>query len=241
MGAVTLSGAVIAQGSLVVESNVKRVQHPTGGVVGELMVHDGARVEAGDILLRLDPTETQANLAAVSKRLVGADRTPRTARGRARRGETVAFPRELEDAVDPEIARIVTGEAKLFELRREANADRSRNCASASRSCAKRSTVSTEQSGPKRRRLSSSSKELVGVRDLYEKNLVPINRVTVLERDAARLPGERGQLAAATAQARGKISEIELQIMQLDQNVRSDVAKELADIRAKMAELSERR
>ncbi len=84
-------------------------------------------------------------------------------------------------------------------------------------------------------------KELGGVRDLYEKNLVPITRLTALERDAARLTGERGLLDATAAQTRGKISEIELQIIQLDQNLRSEVAKELADIRAKMAELIEKK
>ena len=79
------------------------------------------------------------------------------------------------------------------------------------------------------------------MRDLWQKNLIPINRVTALERDAARLEGERGQLIATIAQAKGKISEIELQIIQIDQNARSEVAKELADIRAKIAELVERK
>src|ERR1700758_4477049 len=64
-----ISGAIIAQGSLVVDSNVKKVQHPTGGVVGEVRVHDGDRVKAGDILIRLDETVTRANLAIITKGL----------------------------------------------------------------------------------------------------------------------------------------------------------------------------
>src|SRR3954462_10542892 len=64
-----LSGAVIAPGSLVVDSNVKKVQHPTGGVVGELRARDGDKVKAGDIVGRLDETITQANLAIVVKSL----------------------------------------------------------------------------------------------------------------------------------------------------------------------------
>jgi multidrug efflux pump subunit AcrA (membrane-fusion protein) len=64
-----ISGALIAQGSIVVDSNVKKVQHPTGGVVGELRVRDGDRVKAGDILIRLDETVTRANLAIVTKGL----------------------------------------------------------------------------------------------------------------------------------------------------------------------------
>ena len=79
------------------------------------------------------------------------------------------------------------------------------------------------------------------MRDLWRKNLVQIQRVTALERDAARLEGERGQLIAATAQSKGKISEIELQIIQIDQDLRSEVAKELREVQAKIAELVERK
>jgi HlyD family secretion protein len=65
-----ISGALIAQGSMVVDSNVKKVQHPTGVVVGELFARDGDHVKAGDVLVRLDETVTRANLAIVSKGLV---------------------------------------------------------------------------------------------------------------------------------------------------------------------------
>ena len=64
-----IAGALIAQGSLVVDSNVKKVQHPSGGVVGEVRAHDGDRVKAGDILVRLDETVTRANLAIITKGL----------------------------------------------------------------------------------------------------------------------------------------------------------------------------
>src|SRR6266403_1130797 len=64
-----IAGAVIAPGFLVVESNVKKVQHPTGGVVGEIRARDGDRVKAGDIVVRLDETITRANLSIVSKGL----------------------------------------------------------------------------------------------------------------------------------------------------------------------------
>src|SRR5512134_2282896 len=64
-----ISGAVIAPGLVVVESNVKKIQHPTGGVVAELRAKNGDRVRAGDLLVRLDDTTTRANLAVVSKAL----------------------------------------------------------------------------------------------------------------------------------------------------------------------------
>jgi HlyD family secretion protein len=243
LGAMThVAGAVIALGSLVVESNVKKVQHPGGGVVGELLVGDGSRVAAGDMLVRLDPTEAQSNLSAVSKWLW--ELTARRARLEAERddGETVEFPPDLQDeSRDPDIARIMTGERRLFELRREAK--RGQKAQLRERITQLREEVAglTEQAAAKAQEIEFVKKELGGVRDLYEKSLVPITRLTALERDAARLTGERGLLSATAAQARGKISEVELQIIQLDQNLRSEVAKELADIRAKMGELTEKK
>jgi len=73
-------------------------------------------------------------------------------------------------------------------------------------------------------------RELTGVRDLFQKNLVPITRLSQLEREATRLGCERGQLIAATAQAKGKIAELQLQIIQVDQDLSSEVAKEMREI-----------
>jgi HlyD family secretion protein len=243
LGAGTLlSGAVVASGSLVVESTVKKVQHPTGGVVGELLVEDGARVEAGDLLIRLDPVEAQANLAAVTKSLW--ELAARGARLEAERdaNEQIAFTAGLlAAAADDEIGRIVTGEGRLFELRRDAREGQKAQLRERIAQLHEEINGINEQIAAKADEIEFIQKELVGVRALWEKNLVQINRITALERDAARLRGERGQLVALTAQAKGKISEIELQIIQLDQNLRSDVARELADIRARMAELTEKK
>ena len=118
-----ISGALIAPGTIVVESNIKKVQHPTGGVVGQLLVHDGDRVKAGDLLVRLDDTVTRANLAIVTKALT--ELYARKARLAAERdgAETIKFPDELmQQANIPEIAQVLAAETKLFELRRSARA-----------------------------------------------------------------------------------------------------------------------
>jgi HlyD family secretion protein len=83
--------------------------------------------------------------------------------------------------------------------------------------------------------------ELKGVHDLYAKNLVPLSRVTALERDAARLEGERGQLVASIASTRGRIAETKLQILQVDTDMRTEVGRDLAEIRGKWSELVEKR
>jgi HlyD family secretion protein len=241
-GTLEVSGAVIALGSLVVESSVKKVQHPTGGIIGELLVRDGTHVGAGDLLVRLDPTEAQATLAAVTKFLW--ELTARRARLEAERdlSDAVDFPADLMSAgEDAEIGRIIAGERKLFDLRGEAQRGQKAQLRERISQLTDEVAGLTQQAAAKDREIEFVQKELGGVRQLWEKSLIPITRLTALERDGARLEGERGLLGATIAQTRGKISEIELQIIQLDQNMRSDVAKELADIRAKMSELVEKK
>ena len=237
-----LSGAVIAPGSLVVDSNVKKVQHPTGGVVGELRARDGDKVKAGDIVVRLDETITQANLAIVVKSL--NELQSRLARLEAERDnvDTVVFPAELlARAGDPELARSMTGERNLFEFRKSARAGQKAQLRERIAQLKEEIQGLTGQVAAKKRETELIGQELEGVRDLWRKNLVQIQRVTALERDAARLEGERGQLIASTAQAKGKISEIELQILQIDQDLRSEVAKDLREVQGKIAELVERK
>jgi len=84
-------------------------------------------------------------------------------------------------------------------------------------------------------------KELAGVRQLYEQRLVQLSRLTTLERDAARLNGERAQYIAAMAQAKGKITETELQIIQVDKDMVSEVSKDLRETNDKIGELIERK
>ena len=237
-----LSGAVIAPGSLVVDSNVKKVQHPTGGVVGELRARDGDKVKAGDIVVRLDETITQANLAIVVKSL--NELQSRLARLEAERDnvDTILFPAELlARAGDPELARSMTGERNLFEFRKSARAGQKAQLRERIAQLKEEIQGLTGQVAAKKRETELIGQELEGVRDLWRKNLVQIQRVTALERDAARLEGERGQLIASTAQAKGKISEIELQILQIDQDLRSEVAKDLREVQGKIAELVERK
>ena len=237
-----LSGAVIAPGSLVVDSNVKKVQHPTGGVVGELRARDGDKVKAGDIVVRLDETITQANLAIVVKSL--NELQSRLARLEAERDnvDTIVFPPELlARADDPELARSMTGERNLFEFRKSARAGQKAQLRERIAQLKEEIQGLTGQVAAKKRETELIGQELEGVRDLWRKNLVQIQRVTALERDAARLEGERGQLIASTAQAKGKISEIELQILQIDQDLRSEVAKDLREVQGKIAELVERK
>ena len=223
-------------------SNIKKVQHPTGGVIGELLVHDGDHVKAGDLLVRLDDTVTRANLAIVTKALT--ELNARKARLEAERDgtETITFPDDLiRHANDPDVAPVLRGEQKLFDLRRSARAGQKAQLQERVNQSNEEIVGLSAQKTAKEKEVSLIERELSGVRDLYQKNLVPLTRLSSLERDATRLDGERGQLTAAIAQAKGKIAELKLQMIQIDQDLSSEVAKEMREIEAKIGEFVERK
>ena len=144
-----ISGALIAQGSIVVDTNVKKVQHPTGGVVGELFVRDGDHVKAGDVLLRLDETVTRANLAIVNKGLI--ELYARKARLAAERdgADAMAVPPELTNRQnEPDVKEALASERKLFDLRHQTLA-KSNSCRSALPNCSSRSLASLRNRPPR--------------------------------------------------------------------------------------------
>jgi len=236
------AGAVIAPGNLVVDSNVKKVQHPSGGVVGEIRVRDGSRVKAGDVVLRLDATVTQANFSIVVKNLqeLGARRARLIAEQTG--AANINFPMALvADANDPEVDVLLAGELHVFEARRAAREGQKSQLAERVGQLREQIQGLHEQVGAKDREIVLVREEVVGVRELWDKKLVPIQRVMSLDRDAARLDGERGSLISIIAQTKGRITETELQIIQINQDLMSEISKELADIRGKAAELVERK
>ncbi|MFZ5672892.1 MAG: HlyD family type I secretion periplasmic adaptor subunit [Pseudomonadota bacterium] len=229
-----LSGAVIAPGRLVVDTNVKKVQHPSGGVIGAIRVREGDPVKAGQLLVRLDATVTEANLAIVSKSLDEFE--ARQARLEAERdgAETISFPEGLP-------SDLMAGETSLFRLRYEVRAGKRAQLKERIAQLGDEISGLGQQKTAKAREMTLIADELDGIRKLWKQKLVSIGRVTLLERDAARLEGEHGRLIAAIAQAKGRVSETELQILQIDQDFRSEVAGELRDVEAKIAEYSERK
>jgi HlyD family secretion protein len=237
-----LSGAVIAAGLLVVDTNVKRVQHPNGGIVGEIRVKDGDRVSAGDLLVRLDETVTRANLAVVTKSLDElAARQGRLEAERDGRAEIVVHDDLSRRASDPEAAALMAGEQRLFDLRREARAGQKAQLEQRVDQLREQIEGLQLQTAAKTDEIALIRDELKGVQDLWRKNLIPMTRLTALKREETRLLGEKGQLIASVAQTKARISETELQIIQIDQDLRSEVAKELRELQGKTAELVERK
>ncbi len=236
-----LAGAVVVPGNLVVQSNVKTIQHPTGGVVAEIKVQNGSRVAAGDLLVRLDATQAQASQQMVSKQL--DEMRAKIARLTAERDglPQLEIPAELAArTADQTVKALLVSEQSLFKARFTARQSQKDLLQSKVAQLTEEISGLDTQVNSRAKQLELIQGELAGVQDLYDKRLVPITRLTSLQREAARLDGERGQLISSIAETKSKIGEAQLQIVRLDQDFRTDVVKELGEALGKEAELVER-
>jgi HlyD family secretion protein len=238
---VPLAGAVVVPGNLVVQSNVKTIQHPTGGVVAEIKVANGARVAANDLLVRLDATQAQASLQTVSKQL--DESRARIARLTAERDglSQPEFPSALmARSGEDNVRSVVASEISLFKARSDGRKSQKELLQSKIAQLSQETSGLEAQVDSKAKQLELIAGELVGVKDLYDKRLVPLTRLTTLQRETARIEGERGQLISSIAETKSKVGEAQLQIARLDQDFRTDVVKELGETQGKESELVER-
>lgn len=236
-----ISGAVIAEGTLVADSYTKPVEHLKGGIVDSVNVKNGDLVKAGDILIRLDDTQIKASLSIISKR--SNELTARIARLRAELdGESVIqFPanfRALADEYD--IVDLIAGESRLFAERMASRTGRELQLRQTIGQLEKQVEGLEAQAESKRRQISLLSRELAVQQKLLQQGAISGGRVFQLEQDEAGLSGELGALTARIAETRGKISETELQIIQIEDDWRSEVSDALQQALGDVGEYQER-
>lgn len=236
-----IDSAVVATGVVSVESKRKAVQHLEGGIVREINVRNGDRVEQGQILFRMDSTNSYANYVAVRRQLDAALGLEARLVAERDPNQQIAFPIELTmRSSDPEVARIIEDEQVQFRERRA-------SLMGHINVLKKRITqYGNEIEGLDRERQSAEQQlyfiqdELVGVSDLAKRGLVAKTRESSLEREKARLSGVIGRNQADSAKAQNAINEMEIQIQQIQQQFQEQVSQNLADIRLKIGDLRER-
>lgn len=235
-------GAVVAPGTVVVESNVKKVQHPTGGVVGEIRIKEGDKVKAGDLVIRLDETITRANMQLIANQM--DDYGLRAARLEAERDgkSQVTIPDHMAARInEPRIAKILADEQKLFATRKDSREGQKAQLKERIQQFGEEILGVSGQIEAKSTEIQLIGKEIEALAGLEAQKLVTTEKMVRLRRDAARLKGEFGELKSAAAQAKGKISEVELQILRIDQDAKTEIVKELRETQLKLSELGERR
>ena len=239
----TISGAVVTQGIIQVEQNRQVVQHLDGGMIAEITVTEGQTVAAGDLLMRLDGTQVKAELAIVEGQLYEA--MARKARLEAERDDLPepVFPPDLLvlAATNPEVAEQVEGQRRLFTAREDTVQ------AQVSQLNKRMEQIASQGEGVRAQMAAIADQEALlqpeieSKKTLLEQGLVQSGQVADLEREAARLLGNKGELAASLAQAEGRATEIELQILQIRSARREEANSQLRDMGDKTLELAERR
>jgi HlyD family secretion protein len=236
-----ISSAVIAQGHLAARSNVKPVEHPTGGVVVELGVAEGDLVKAGQVVARLDDVTIRASLEIVNQSIGQLQAKEIRLLAELNNESEIIVPASLAAAPDGPSSELLSAEKKLFELRRAALAGEQAQLEQRVSQVHQEIDGIKLQISAKQRERELVSRDLEAVRSLLEKKLVSSDRVSDADRQLAQLDGQIGQLQAAAAQGAGRVTETQLQILQSDYTFQADVAEELAQVQAKLAELKERR
>jgi len=237
-----ISAAVIGSGVIGVEGNTKKIQHGQGGVVREIRVSNGTLVRAGDVLLRLDGVEASTTLAATIKEIDQLD---------ARRLRLIAERDGVEELIDPiqQIARLedrqfiegLKSETSLFKARREQIDSKTAQLKE------QIAQIEQQRDGTRQRLISNaeeaswSEQQAQKIENLAKEGLVQFSRLADSKRMVAQLSGERSQLLSDEATAGKRITEIELQIAQLDKDRRAEVLTDLLDTNGKLAKLAEQR
>lgn len=238
-----ISGAIVASGQIEVDQNRQVVQHPDGGVVAEILVDEGDMVEAGEVLIRLDPTLLQSEMAIIEGQLF--EIMARRARLQAERDaeEEIVFPEELLQRVesDPQVEELVEGQRNLFFARRESVQSEIEQLQKRSEQIGDQVDGIDAQQDALAQQLDLIREELENKEGLRAQGLVRAPEILALQREEARLAGSVGELTASKAQAEGRITEIDIQIIGLETRRREEAITTLRDLQSRERELAEQR
>lgn len=238
-----ISGAIIASGRIEVDQNRQVVQHPDGGVVEAILVEEGDHIKAGEVLLRLDDTQLTSQLAITESQLF--ELMARRGRLEAERdsGQEIAFdPLLIEVAQDrADAADLMAGQNRLMQARAESIARETEQLEKRRAQIADQIVGIDAQQTALARQLELIEMELADQQSLLDRGLAQATRVLSLQREQARLSGTMGDLAAQKAQAGGRITEIDVEILKLGSQRREDAITQLRDLQYRELELREER
>ena len=236
-----IDGAVIAAGTVSVQSKRQVVQHLEGGIIGNIHVRDGQQVKEGDVLFVLDDTSPRANHDATRNQLDLALATEARLQAERREAAEIEFPQEIElRKTETRVSAIILDQSLQFRDRRRALDGQIGILTSRIEQYRQEIEGLGRERSASQKQLELIDQELVGVRELYSKNLVPLTRLTALERERARLDGTVGRSSADIAKAENNIGEMRLQAQQLKQKFQEEVSTQILDIRQKINDLRER-
>ena len=241
--ATKITGAIITSGRIEVEQNRQVVQHPDGGVVATINVAEGDLVAAGDLLLSLDGANIRSEQAIVEGQLF--ESLARRGRLEAERDDRpeISFGAQLTEAAadHPEVTEKMEGQRRLFDARRESLASQTEQLGKRRDQIDEQIVGIDAQNQALTTQLDLLRKELIDQQGLLEKGLTQASRVLALQREEASIRGQMGELAATRAQAQGRITETQIEVLRLASDRREEANTQLRESGAQELELAERR
>ncbi len=236
-----LDKAVVAPGFVAVETNRKSVQHFEGGMVREIFIKEGDHVTKGEVLFSLKKVQAQANNDLVKNQLDSGLALEARLLAERDQKENITWPEEFSGrSAEPLLARIMTDQIHQFQERHTSLEGQ----VSVLESRIEQLTMGIKgiaiEKDSTEKQVGYINDELVNLRDLGKKQLVPMTRVYAMERERTRLEGVIGHSIADTAKAQSSIGEIKIQIQQLRQKFQEDIASSLLEVRQKIADARER-
>jgi HlyD family secretion protein len=236
-----LDKAVIASGFVETETNRKTVQHLEGGIVRDILVKEGDHVVEGQVLFRLEQVQAEATNESLRNQLDSALALEARLVAERDGAQEISWPKELNDRLaDPTLSDILNDQIHQFEKRRGSLEGQKSVLESRIVQLHKEIDGISVEKKSTEGQTTYINQELVGLRDLAGKNLVPVTRVYAMERERTRLEGEVGRAEADVAKAESSIAEMNIQIQELTQKFQEDVASSLLDVRQKIADVRER-
>ncbi|QPH55464.1 HlyD family type I secretion periplasmic adaptor subunit [Pontivivens ytuae] len=239
----SIAGAVIATGQIEVESNRQIVQHPEGGVVGAIYVDDGDRVEAGDVLIRFDDTLLRSELSIIESQYFELIARRGRLRAESENAEQITFDTGLLNLAmeNSEVAELIGGQIRLFNARKESAEQQISQLRERQSQIEQLIAGRESQLEALAEQIELIDSELTDQQSLLDRGLAQASRVLALQREAAQLRGQVGELTASVAENRGRISELEIEIIRLDTTKQEEAITTLRDLQFRENELRERR
>ena len=241
-----IQDAVIGPGTVVVNSQKKKIQHPDGGIVAEIRVEDGTHVDAGSVMFHLDGKQLSADMGTVRRRIfeLAAKRWRLLSErdGLAAVGSWVP-PGDNRDAAtnDADLMAIVAGQRQLFETKRAVLKQQKLQLRERIHQLERQVEGLISVEDAKKKQLAIARDEIAKLSELAKKGLVPMTRWTPVQREEAGLVGELGQTEAEKAKARGQMAEFELKLIELEQGYRKEALDDLQAVEGELSQLVEKR
>lgn len=237
-----LGSAIVSSGLVVAEGNLRKVQHQTGGIVGALYVTEGEHVDAGDLLVRLNDTDSRANLNIVLNDLTASRAHKARLETERNGGDAITFPADLMTLAitDAEVLRVLDDERKFLATRRATRSGQAEQMD-------QRLEQLKEETAGLQRQLDASKKgrevaavERQNLEGLAAAGLISRPRMSQLEREVVQADGQIGSTMAKISELSGKLRETQLAKDQLGKDTQSEVAKDLGETQTKIGELNQR-